>query len=101
MKRCLELWSEAPAELFRPRDRPQVLVDAKWPPDKAQREIALPLPPVYSGYLTLPHAKDRTRQRPGRVSRLWKLSAMFRKLKTIAEFRNQLRRRQLVGCFYK
>ena len=27
--------SEAPAELFRPRDRPQVLVDAKWPPNKA------------------------------------------------------------------
>ena len=31
----------------------------------------------------------------------WELSAMFRKLETIAKFRNQLWRRQLIGCFYK
>ena len=30
--------SEAPAELFRPRDRPQVLVDAKWPPNNVPQE---------------------------------------------------------------
>ena len=35
--------SEAPAELFRPRDRPQVLVDAKWPPNKAPQERRSPV----------------------------------------------------------
>ena len=35
--------SEAPAELFRPRDRPQVLVDAKWPPHKAPQERRSPV----------------------------------------------------------
>ena len=44
--------SEAPAELFRPRDRPQVLVDAKWPPHKAPQERRSPVmmpPPGLEG----------------------------------------------------
>ena len=53
--------SEAPAELFRPRDRPrdrpQVLVDAKWPPNKAPQERRSPVHCYSHAFIAIHMAK--------------------------------------------